>query len=285
MSKTKKIIKRISKLLGSKAPNKLFGSAPRIVTLDIETAPLESFHWGLWDQNISLDQIDRDWSILAYSAKWLDQTTPIYSDTGGKGVEAVRDDKALLQEIWDILDTADIVVVQNGKEFDIKKINARLLLAGFKPYSPIRIVDTLVSARKHFGFTSNKLAYMSQKLTDTPKDSHKQFPGFELWLECLKDNPKAWAEMKKYNVVDTIATEKVYLKMLPWIGNHPNVSVYSESVVPACPKCGSDKVQCRGRSYTQSGVYQRYACTACGGWSRGKQILNTQQKRKTLLAN
>src|SRR5579885_983063 len=181
---------------------------PRILTLDIETAPLKSYHWGLWDQNIGIEQIDVDWSILAYGAKWLDKPKFIYRDTGGRGESKTRDDAALLDEIALLLDEADLVVAQNGKKFDIKKINTRLIQANIPPYSPIRVIDTQEVAKKHFGFPSNKLAYTSKILTDTPKDDHRKFPGFELWRECLADNPKAWKEMKKYNKRDVIATEK-----------------------------------------------------------------------------
>lgn len=260
-------------------------SNPKIVTLDIETAPLQSYHWGLWDQNIGLEQVQTEWTILSYSAKWLGQTKVIYSDTGGGGVKNVRNDASLLKQIWEILNEADIVVVQNGKEFDIKKINARLLMAGFQPYSPIKIVDTMVVSKKHFGFTSNKLAWLSSNLCKTPKSEHKKFPGFELWKECLKDNPEAWAEMKKYNCIDTLATEELYLKLRPWIEGHPNVQNYSDNEKEACPKCGSESVQKRGFALTQTGKYHRYVCKSCGGWSRSRFSLNTVEKSKKLLTN
>lgn len=259
---------------------------PKIVTLDIETAPLQSYHWGLWDQNIGLEQIKNEWTILSFSAKWLGEDTVIYADTGGKGRKKVRDDYDLLQKLWYILDKADIVVAQNGQAFDIKKINARLLMAGFGPYSPIKIIDTMLVAKKHFAFTSNKLKWMSAHLTATEKSEHKQFPGFELWAECLKDNPKAWAEMKKYNCIDTRATEELYLKVRPWIEGHPNVAAYSDQCEDlACPKCGSTDVSPKGIARTQYGRYYRYHCNDCGGWSRSRYTTNTNSKRKNLLSN
>ncbi len=260
-------------------------SGPRIVTLDIETAPIESYHWGLWDQNIGLEMIQVEWTILSFSAKWLGDSKVIYHHTGGRGIAKVRDDKALLHALWEILDEADIVVAQNGKQFDIKKINSRLLMEGFKPYSPIKIVDTMLVAKKHFNFTSNKLKWMSKHLTKAEKSDHKQFPGFELWAACMKDDPKAWAEMRKYNCIDTVATEELYLKMLPWIEGHPNVAAYSEMEEMACPKCGSTKIQKRGSARTQTGEYHRFQCQACGGWARSRQVINTSTKRKSLLSN
>jgi hypothetical protein len=55
---------------------------PRIVTLDIETAPIQSFHWGLFDQNIGLNQVACDWSILSFAAKWLDEKSVLFKGTG-----------------------------------------------------------------------------------------------------------------------------------------------------------------------------------------------------------
>lgn len=158
-------------------------------------------------------------------------------------------------------------------------------MKGFKPYSPIKVVDTMLVAKRHFGFTSNKLAWMSEHLTTSKKSPHKLFPGFELWAECLKDNPKAWAEMRKYNCLDTVATEELYLKMLPWIEGHPNVAVYSSIEQIACPKCGSTHVQKRGDSFTQSGQYHRFQCVACGGWARSRYTINSPNKRRTILSN
>lgn len=258
-------------------------SKPRILTLDIETAPLESWTWGIWEQNVGVEQIKTEWSILSYAAKWLDSKKVIYADTGGYGPGAVRRDAALLVEIRALLDEADIVVAQNGQRFDIKKINARLIMHGLKPYSPIRVVDTMLVARRYFAFTSNKLAWLSKYLTDSPKSEHKLFPGFELWSEVMKDNPKAWGEMKKYNKQDVIATEKLYLQLLPWIANHPNLGVFVDGTAHVCPKCGSTDVHRNGFRATQQGKYPRYQCMSCGGWSRGKVQELPLAKRKSLL--
>lgn len=258
---------------------------PRIAFLDIETAPLQSYHWGLWDQNISLDQINVEWSILSFSWKWLGEKEISFEYTGGRGVGKVRDDSDLLKKLWALLDEADIIVTQNGKSFDQKKINARMVMAGMKPYSPVKHVDTKIIAKKHFAFTSNRLAWLSEFLAKTKKDDHKEFPGFELWIECLKDNPRAWRVMKKYNGIDIISLEDVYLTLRPWVEGHPNVAAYVSSEEILCPKCGSIDVQMRGSAYTQSGKYHRYQCKACGGWARSRYTLNSVGKRQALLSN
>jgi hypothetical protein len=82
-----------------------------------------------------------------------------------------------------------------------------------------------------------------------------------------------------------VATEKVYLKLRPYIVGHPNVGNYDDNEERVCPKCGSHKVQQRGFSVTQAGKYARYQCTSCGGWSRSRYTLNTKGKRHALLSN
>lgn len=258
----------------------------KILTFDVETSPIEAYVWGIWDVNVPVDFIKTDWTILSWAAKWLGNGKVMYQDAGGRGAKKVRDDKPILKGVRDLLDEADIVVAQNGKRFDVKKVNARLIEHGIAPPSPYRVVDTLLVARKYFAFTSQKLAWTSQLLTDAPKDKHKKFPGFELWQECLKDNPAAWAEMKKYNIQDVRTTEKVYLKLRPWIEQHPNLGVYDDNERPICPKCGSDRViKSGGRrvSIKQQGVYTRYVCQNCGGWARGKVMQLPLGKRRSLL--
>lgn len=256
----------------------------RIATLDIETTPILAYVWGLFKQFVGLNQIVQDWSILSFSYKWLDEKRVHHHYTGGRGVKKVRDDSELLKELWKVLDQADIIIAQNGVRFDVKKINARFIQAGMPPPSPYKVIDTMLAARSIAAFTSNKLAWLSEVLTNAPKDEHKNFPGFELWTECLADNPKAWAEMRKYNNQDIRATEEVYLKLRPYIIGHPNVAAYNDSNEVQCPKCGSIKLQQRGWAYTQSGAYRRYSC-ACGGWARSRYTLNTIAKRRSLLSN
>jgi hypothetical protein len=257
----------------------------KIVTLDIETSPILAYVWSLWKQTVSVNQIHTDWSILSFSYKWLHEKRVVHHNTGGRGVSKVRDDKALMKLLWAVLDEANIVVAQNGVAFDVKKINARFIEYDMPPPSPYKVVDTKLEAQRIARFTSNRLAWLSEILTDTPKSDHKKFPGFELWTECLADNPAAWAEMRKYNDIDIRATEKVYLKLRPYIVGHPNVAAYDDDDTRRCPKCGSPTLQSRGIALTQSGQYKRYQCGSCGGWSRGRYTENSRDKRRSLLAN
>ena len=61
-------------------------SFPKIGTLDIETAPIDSHTWGLFDQNVGLNMINNEWTILSYCYKPLDggPRSVIYRDTSNE---------------------------------------------------------------------------------------------------------------------------------------------------------------------------------------------------------
>jgi hypothetical protein len=255
----------------------------KILLADIETAPLVGHTWGLWDQTIGLNQIEKEWAILSFAAKPLggSKKDVIYEDTFGKADP--RDDKDLCRTLLELLDEYDFVIAQNGKRFDLRKIRARLIMHGFPPHSPVKVIDTLLMAKQVAAFTSNKLEWLSEHLTDMPKEKHKDFPGFELWKEFLAGNPKARTAMRRYNIRDIDALEQVYLKLRPWVNDHPNVNVYhDDNDHVRCNRCGSSNVEKRGFAYTNVGQYHRYRCTDCGGWSRSRYTLNPIRARKNL---
>lgn len=254
----------------------------KTLILDIETSPIMAKVWSLWKQNISLDQIEEDWFIMAYSAKWLGDTEVIYDDCR----DSIGDDEALLEGIHALLDEADFVVAHNGDKFDIPKINARFILSGFTPPSPYRVIDTVKISKKHFGFTSNKLAFLTKNLCVDEKLDHSKFPGFKLWNECMNGNEEAWDEMRDYNIMDVVSLEELYETLRPWYSSHPNVRSADPSEDGAtCPKCGSEHLQRRGFHYTNKGKYQRYQCNDCGGWSSSTYTENTSEERHNLLAS
>jgi uncharacterized protein YprB with RNaseH-like and TPR domain len=182
-----------------------------ILVFDIETSPLLVYAWGLWQQNISLDMIVADSSIISWSAKWVGKKEVMYMDV--RGQKNLRNDKHIITELHKLLDKADILVTQNGKSFDVKVLNARFIKYDMEPPTHSEHIDTLNIARKYFKFPSNKLAYMTGNLcTEHVKSGHKKFPGFVLWSECMKDNLEAWKEMEEYNKMDVLSLEELYLK-------------------------------------------------------------------------
>jgi uncharacterized protein YprB with RNaseH-like and TPR domain len=249
-------------------------SKPKVLIFDIETAPVLGHVWSLWRQNVGLNQIKEDWYMLSWAAKWYGEDEVMYMDCRN----TPHDDKEILVGLHELLDEADWCITHNGDKFDIPKVRARMLLSGLPPFSPMNSIDTCRQAKRVFGLTSNKLEYLSDKLCPEQKKSkHEKFSGFDLWAECLKGNPEAWDEMETYNRQDVVALEGVYNKMLPWMSQHPNFGLFKEEgSEKCCPKCGG-KVHRRGYRHTQVGIYQRYQCQSCHGWSSARLMDKTDR--------
>ena len=250
----------------------------KILLLDAETAPTMAYVWGLWKQNIGLDQIlDRGY-LMSCTCKWLGEKEVYYIEN------KTHNDYRITKTILDYLNEADNVVAHNGKKFDIPFIKARAVVHSIPPPSPFKIIDTLEIAKKEFLFSSNKLEALAKELGCTPKGKHNDFSGFKMWSECLQGNYKAWEAMKEYNIQDVLTLEEVYLKMRPYASQHPNVTV-EDDLEPMfrCPKCGSDNVHLRGYTHTNVGKYHKYVCLDCGSWSRERYTSNSLETRKTLL--
>lgn len=239
----------------------------KVLIFDVESAPNLVWCWGAWKQNISSKQFVEKSYIMSFAAKWLGSDDIIYVENRH------NNDYQLVSQLYDLFDQCDVAVAHNGRKFDVPKVMGRGLVHGLKPPSPFHQVDTLLVARKKFGFVSNRLGDLCEELGLAQKDEHKNFAGFDLWVQCLKQNDAAWEEMKKYNIQDIIALEDLYLRMLPYIDNIPNLGTSECS----CPSCGSHKVQRRGTYTTKAGLnYQRFVCNDCGSWSRHKTKVDTE---------
>ena len=253
------------------------GELPKILIFDIETAPLEVYVWGLWDQNIAINQIKHDWFILSWSAKWLFKSNIHHARLTSK--EALnKDDKRITKHLWRLIDEADIVIAHNLDRFDRPKMNTRFLKHDLAFPSPYQSIDTLKIARKEFKVSSNKLNYLCQFLGLNLKANTG---GFELWIKCMQGNEDALKKMDKYCQQDVSILEELYLRLRPYIHSHPNVGLYMESNKTLCPNCGSDKLKW-GHKYTTP-VNQFYtARCGCGAFVRSKTSIVNKEKRKVL---
>lgn len=259
--------------------------APKILVLDIETSPIIAHVWQLFENNVALNQIEADWFILSWAAKWLGDPEDKVFYMDQRNSKDIENDKAILKPLWDLMNEADFILGQNVKRFDVKKINARFIQNDFPPPSSYRQLDTQIIAKAIFGFTSNKLEYMADKLcTKYKKLSHAKFPGHKMWVECLKGNKEAFQEMEEYNKHDILATEELYLKLRAWDKKGPNINVFHDSHKLICA-CGSIDFKKNGFVYSNTGKFQRHTCKQCGAEVKDKTNLLSKEKRKSLKSN
>lgn len=276
-----KLIKKVTDFV-KRAP----AVGPRVLLTDIETFPIEAYVWGLFKQNIGLDFIKDDFKLMSFCGKWLEDPAVYYIDN--RNSVNPRNDAATVAAAHFVLSNTDVVIAHNGQKFDLRKIRARCAILKHPPLHQLGIIDTLLENRKAFGFDSQKLAYVTSVIGAHEKDEHGEFPGMKLWVECMAGNLRAWEANRKYNVMDVVSMESLYLELRGWYTGTANLAVYFEKL-PAgthvCPNCASSDVKMKGKRRTQVGVYQRYQCNNCGGWSRGRTLLLSKAERAHILMN
>ena len=242
---------------------------PRVILLDIETSPITGYTWQTYDASVLKILEPSKLLSVAWKDLYSDETNcKTIFDYKGYKKDVINDEK-LVREIWQVLDDADVVIAHHGDAFDLKKLNARFIYWGLTAPSAYKSIDTKKVASKYFRFDSNSLNNLGTYLNIGKKIENG---GFDLWVRCISGDPEAWDLMRKYNTQDVILLEEVYLKLRPFMENHPNLSLLSDDQHDAmtCPTCQSSSVIKRGFAITRTGRKQRYQCNDCGSWSSGK---------------
>jgi DNA polymerase elongation subunit (family B) len=232
--------------------------------LDIETSPNLAYTWEMYEQDVLKIVKQRD--LLCFAWKWL----------GEKKVNVCgrcdcKNDKSFIKKLHGLFNEADIIIAQNGDEFDIKMCNTFFIKNGFNPPSPYKTIDTLKIARSKFRFNSNKLDDLGEYLGLGRKI---KTGGFELWLKCLRNDKAGWKKMKQYNKRDVVLLEKVYNKLSSWA---INICVNNDKGM-ICPNCGSDKINFRGWNFTRVFKNRRFVCKNCGRWSQSNLKVRYNEK-------
>ena len=167
---------------------------------DLETSPNIGLFWRPgWKVSLSHDNIIQERAIICVCWKW----------EGDKKVHHLEwdagCDRDLCSEFLEIAKTADELIAHNGDNYDVKFFNARCVFHGLDPAPIWKTVDTLVIARRRFGFNSNRLDYLGKFLCGEGKIKTE----FGLWKDILLKNcPLAMKNMVKYCKQDVVLLER-----------------------------------------------------------------------------
>lgn len=246
----------------------------KLLILDIETAPNTAFVWGLWGQNIGINQIAEPGYTLCWAAMWENERQLHFRSSFADG------DADMLYHIWQLLDEADAVITYNGQKFDLPTLNSEFARIGFGPPSPYKHIDLYKVMKKNFKLPSFKLDFVLQYFGIGAKVQHKGMP---LWIGCMQGDEVCWKQMERYNKGDVRPLKRLYKHLLPWIKDHPNYALYNDTDRPVCTNCGSKNVQKRGVEHTKTQSYQRFKCTKCGTNLRGRTTVLDKDKRSHVL--
>jgi len=237
----------------------------KILLYDIETSPIVSYTWGLFEQN-TID-VKEEWYMLSFSYKWLgDKQTHVVSLPDFELYKKEpKNDLMLIKKLWELFDEAEVVIGHNSNSFDNRKSNSRFITHGLTPPSPYKTIDTKLVAKRYFKFDSNSLNNLGKYLGVGRK---LETGGFDLWLGCMAGDTKSWKTMCKYNKQDVVLLEKVYLKLRGWMVNHHRTN--DKPITEVCPNCGGNNLQRRGFIKNLTNTKQRLHCQGCGAWSSTK---------------
>lgn len=254
---------------------------PVIKIIDVETAPEIVYSFSRFKAFIAPEQVIRRGYLLSYSSADLET-----GEVEGKNLSNYplfdidhTDDWELCQDLWYLLDDADIVIAHNGIKFDKAYINQRFAFHGMEPPSHYVVIDTLKAAKKQFALPSNALKEMC--LYFDTENFKLDNEGFPLWKACCEGDRHAFFRMQTYNDGDVVSLRDLYIKLRAWIPQHPNVSAFYDDEKLRCPRCGKEHLEVvPGKVYTTAvSTFQVLRCTSCNSLSRGRVNLRSKEKR------
>lgn len=242
----------------------------RGLAFDIETSYIitEQIKWGLYDERPIEEKIIQDWQILSIAWQWIGEKKVhvLGQDDFSDYKPGVINDYSLLHEIKKLLDSADYVLAHNGDRFDMKKINARMIIQGIEPYSPVQQIDTLKMAKRIGGFSSNRLKDLAKDFEVNQKGDPG---GFGTWKGCVAGDKKAWKHMKKYNKADIPPLVDIYMTLRSWDKQGFALNL-AEDKPDSCPTCGKGPLTKQGFKFSKTNTYQQYKCLSCKSWCRSR---------------
>lgn len=242
----------------------------RILLLDIETLPGEFYAFDPRVEYLSPDKMIKDVSIACWAAKWLFEPE-IMGETVNEWDAYQRKDDTVLDGIWKLMNEADIVITHNGLKFDIPLLYGRFVSHHMAPPTKFQNVDTCQVSRNVFKFSYNRLDELGQRFGI----GKKLDMSFVDWKNCLTNDKtarNALENMLTYCKNDIAPLlEDVYLAMLPYIPNHPNLGLWNlEDEGDHCKNCESKDLKWEEKAYaTPQGLWKSWSCNTCGAVGRG----------------
>lgn len=230
----------------------------RLLVVDIETRPMESRHWGIWGQNISISQIQRPDGLLCFAGQFVGERKVHFASQWGDG------ERAMVRAAHRLFDEADVVMGWNSDKFDIPWFERCFIEQKLAQPSPFKRYDLMKVVKRHARLPSYKLDFVAKWLGVGQK---LRTGGYDLWGDVLAGVEKAQDKMRRYNIQDTKLTGEVYaeLNRRGWASPPVNASILGGHV---CPHCESDRLQARGYELTATRRYRKWQCLDCRRWSR-----------------
>ena len=244
---------------------------PRIVLYDLETVPNMREAMKIWPRLSNYPGLTLRASVstvicFGYQVLGEDKQQIINAWDFPGWQQNINDDKALVTAAYEILRDADCVVTHNGKRFDQKFLQTRLLINGLPALPKVHHADTKALASSNLYFLSNSLDNLAANLGLERKLDHE---GWDLWVKVSERDPAACKLMSDYCKQDVKVLSQLFKKLKPF-AKMPNYNLFTEVKGNVCPNCGSTLVKSDGWRHTQTRVLQKILL---------RQLRNSFQRR------
>jgi predicted RNA-binding Zn-ribbon protein involved in translation (DUF1610 family) len=208
--------------------------------------------------------------ILCASYKWLHEKKvhTIGHKLTGRHVADITNDKFICEQMAALINESDVVVTWNGRDFDHRFLQARMLHHGLGALKWDGQEDLLMTARKRLKMRPRSLGEVGRFLGCKEQ---KMLVTKEVWMAAGRGEVAGLKEWQSRCVSDVLLLEEIYHKLGPLSNTHPNVT-HRQIDGNLCPFCGKDELQSRGRTLALRHYRQRYRCQGCGKWATGNPI-------------
>jgi len=236
----------------------------KVLIYDIETTYFLARTWRIGHKlTLSHDQIYEDFlggrsKIICVAYKWAHEKTIHLLDSGLKFEKEAK----LIKDFDAIVGEADVVLAHNGDHFDQKHFNTARLMHRLPPVLWPSSEDTLKVLRKNFNLPSNRLDYVSKRLTGRGKAD----VSYSDWINIVEHQcQKSRDKMFKYCKRDVQALDDIAKIILPYVTTTISRAITrADPLTCSNPVCTAPNIIKYGLMTTLRGKFQKYRCTSCG---------------------
>jgi uncharacterized protein YprB with RNaseH-like and TPR domain len=213
----------------------------------------------LWDlETFGFDFKADKGFILCGSYKELGKSEVVTVTRSNLGSD-MWNDKEVCKELWRVLSKAERWITHNGKRFDVRFLNVRLLKHGLPLLPPMgkRHFDTCETTWKNLAMRAslkNIQEFFELKNKKTPVD-------LQTWTKAAAGNATALAKVVEHCESDVKMLEEYSKKILP---------IVSETDNPVFHNCHPKFLRNNGLRICDKKTYKRLFCVKCSGWFRGE---------------
>lgn len=249
----------------------------RIISFDLEVSPaLGYFYPPTWETRVL--KVKERQRLMSFAWQVVGEKKIHAANLSNMDTYKVDpfNDKLLVMKLHEVMSSADILLGQNSDQFDVKMANYFFILHDLDPIPPTKYIDTKKIAKRHFRFMNNTLDNLGEELGIGGKT---EITYAHLWVPAfLQQDKKSWKLMDKYCKNDVDKTTQIYLKMRPFMRNHPNLArITGES--ESCPRCGGFEYRVKAYRETEVSKYVQYKCLNpdCGGYFTDRKAVTVAQ--------